>query len=312
MAEHSESRPRSGAALARTMSIHTVESGALRFAVVHASGERAPSAPASARLPDADAIMLMTSVQGEAALLVEDRRIALGLTSVCIVWPRSALDVEMPTGSSFCALSIPAELIDAATLRAEGRAERVLEMDSAAAEVLAEYLRAVAIKVGELESDTEAAYIRLAFEMANRAFGEMRGRATRADVLRSQIMQYIEAHLSDPDLGPGRIARAHFISLRYLHALFRNEGITVLSTPRSSVGSSGATSGSLRPLCAPPPEAALMRSRHERARAAPLSSAARPTSARCTRRSPMAPSRGPSLTPCSPPMARPCRGSEAC
>ena len=232
MAEHSESRPRSGAALARTMSIHTVESGALRFAVVHASGERAPSAPASARLPDADAIMLMTSVQGEAALLVEDRRIALGLTSVCIVWPRSALDVEMPTGSSFCALSIPAELIDTATLRAEGRAERVLEMDSAAAEVLAEYLRAVAIKVGELESDTEAAYIRLAFEMANRAFGEMRGRATRADVLRSQIMQYIEAHLSDPDLGPGRIARAHFISLRYLHALFRNEGITVAGVIR--------------------------------------------------------------------------------
>ena len=72
MAEHSESRPRSGAALARTMSIHTVESGALRFAVVHASGERAPSAPASARLPDADVIMLMTSVQGEAALLVAE------------------------------------------------------------------------------------------------------------------------------------------------------------------------------------------------------------------------------------------------
>ncbi|HLU60628.1 MAG TPA: helix-turn-helix domain-containing protein [Pseudonocardia sp.] len=48
-----------------------------------------------------------------------------------------------------------------------------------------------------------------------------------AALLRHRIHAYIEEHLADPALGPERIANAHFISVRYLHKLFRAEGITV-------------------------------------------------------------------------------------
>jgi AraC-like DNA-binding protein len=42
-----------------------------------------------------------------------------------------------------------------------------------------------------------------------------------------RIMEYVELHLTDSDLSPEAIARAHHISVRYLHKLFQDEGTTV-------------------------------------------------------------------------------------
>ncbi|MET7697818.1 helix-turn-helix domain-containing protein [Streptomyces sp. NPDC005485] len=46
-------------------------------------------------------------------------------------------------------------------------------------------------------------------------------------VLLLRVQTFIRWHLSDPDLTPAVIARAHQISVRYLHRLFENEGTTV-------------------------------------------------------------------------------------
>ncbi|MFC0601664.1 helix-turn-helix domain-containing protein [Streptomyces palmae] len=43
----------------------------------------------------------------------------------------------------------------------------------------------------------------------------------------SRIRAFIEEHLMDPDLSPESIARAHHISVRYLHKLFQGDGSTV-------------------------------------------------------------------------------------
>ncbi|MFI0543766.1 helix-turn-helix domain-containing protein [Streptomyces sp. WSLK1-3] len=43
----------------------------------------------------------------------------------------------------------------------------------------------------------------------------------------AHIRDFIELHLTDPDLSPDSIASAHHISVRYLHKLFQSEGITV-------------------------------------------------------------------------------------
>ncbi|MEV6261473.1 helix-turn-helix domain-containing protein [Streptomyces sp. NPDC051784] len=45
--------------------------------------------------------------------------------------------------------------------------------------------------------------------------------------LLDRIRGHIDDHLADPDLSPGTVARAHHISVRYLHRLFETEGITV-------------------------------------------------------------------------------------
>ncbi|MFH9550545.1 helix-turn-helix domain-containing protein [Streptomyces sp. NPDC051445] len=42
-----------------------------------------------------------------------------------------------------------------------------------------------------------------------------------------RVLEYVELHLTDPDLSPEVIARAHHISVRYLHKLFKDEGRTV-------------------------------------------------------------------------------------
>ena len=49
---------------------------------------------------------------------------------------------------------------------------------------------------------------------------------SRAEILLN-IQSYIEANLGDPDLDPDEIARASFISTRYLHKLFESEGTSV-------------------------------------------------------------------------------------
>ncbi|WP_172385884.1 helix-turn-helix domain-containing protein [Streptomyces sp. MNP-20] len=43
----------------------------------------------------------------------------------------------------------------------------------------------------------------------------------------ARIRAFIEEHLMDPGLSPESIARAHHISVRYLHKLFQNDGTTV-------------------------------------------------------------------------------------
>ncbi|MET7654978.1 MULTISPECIES: helix-turn-helix domain-containing protein [unclassified Streptomyces] len=48
----------------------------------------------------------------------------------------------------------------------------------------------------------------------------------RSPVL-GRVLEYVELHLTDPDLSPEVIARAHHISVRYLHKLFKDEGTTV-------------------------------------------------------------------------------------
>ncbi|MCC2280431.1 helix-turn-helix domain-containing protein [Streptomyces sp. ET3-23] len=42
-----------------------------------------------------------------------------------------------------------------------------------------------------------------------------------------RVREYIDHHLGDPGLSPERIARAHHISVRYLHRLFEGAGVTV-------------------------------------------------------------------------------------
>ncbi|MFF2079021.1 helix-turn-helix domain-containing protein [Kitasatospora sp. NPDC058162] len=50
---------------------------------------------------------------------------------------------------------------------------------------------------------------------------------TAAAELMSRIRAHIERNLADPDLSPGSIARSQHISVRYLHKLFQQDGMTV-------------------------------------------------------------------------------------
>ena len=56
---------------------------------------------------------------------------------------------------------------------------------------------------------------------------------SRAEILLN-VQAFIEARLADPDLDPEEIARANFVSTRYLHKLFASEGTSVCQWIRAS------------------------------------------------------------------------------
>ena len=56
---------------------------------------------------------------------------------------------------------------------------------------------------------------------------------TRAEILLT-VESFIDANLGDPGLNPEKIARASFISTRYLHKLFESEGTSVCHWIRRS------------------------------------------------------------------------------
>ncbi|MDT0421067.1 MULTISPECIES: AraC-like ligand-binding domain-containing protein [Streptomyces] len=52
------------------------------------------------------------------------------------------------------------------------------------------------------------------------------------DVLRTRVVGFIEARLSDRDLGPAKVAAAHHMSVRRLHKLFQDQPLTVAALIR--------------------------------------------------------------------------------
>jgi len=54
-----------------------------------------------------------------------------------------------------------------------------------------------------------------------------------ADVLRAEVLTYVQAHLHDADLCHARVAAAHGLSPRSLHRLFEGEAHSVVETIRS-------------------------------------------------------------------------------
>ena len=59
------------------------------------------------------------------------------------------------------------------------------------------------------------------------------GGSGEADLLVHQASSYIEEHLDDPELSPGRIARALYVSVRQLHARFAAQDLTVSAFVRA-------------------------------------------------------------------------------
>lgn len=74
--------------------------------------------------------------------------------------------------------------------------------------------------------------VRGMYALPTRSYEPTRLRS-RAEIL-LDIQSFIEANLGDPDLDPDRIARAHFVSTRYLHKLFEGEGTSVCQWIRTS------------------------------------------------------------------------------
>lgn len=107
----------------------------------------------------------------------------------------------------------------------------------AAARLLPEL--AVALENGTIDPGDEAEIVESVVDLIESLYGvpaatgELRMLRSRAEILLA-VESFIEANLGDPDLNPEQIARASFISRRYLHKLFEAEGTSVSAWIRAA------------------------------------------------------------------------------
>ncbi|MFE9421471.1 helix-turn-helix domain-containing protein [Kitasatospora sp. NPDC006697] len=108
----------------------------------------------------------------------------------------------------------------------------VFDTGDGTAALVAAYLARLSRSAGSLEPEVAARLAATALDLLLVLAQERRGRsvpdapeAARATLAR--VKDHILRHLGDPGLAPERIAAAHHVSVRYLHKLFRCEGVTV-------------------------------------------------------------------------------------
>lgn len=126
-------------------------------------------------------------------------------------------------------LDIPAELLGRITAtRFDGT--------SGVAAVVRPYLASLTQQLATVDAHVAHRLLRTAFDMVGTLLEAELGDATLTTEhgeLRRRILTFIDEHLTEVDLGPTAIAAAHFISVRHLHALFREQGTTVSALIRS-------------------------------------------------------------------------------
>ncbi|MCL3994734.1 helix-turn-helix domain-containing protein [Streptomyces lavenduligriseus] len=99
--------------------------------------------------------------------------------------------------------------------------------------LMSSFLTRVVGKAGELVPHVRKMVARTTLDMLAALADERIGTAPDLPpapgnrVLLVRIQTFINEHFADPALSPAMIARAHHISLRYLHKLFEKEGTTV-------------------------------------------------------------------------------------
>ena len=78
-----------------------------------------------------------------------------------------------------------------------------------------------------LKEEEAAATLDAYFQILSACIGGAETSERRSPEPRLRIQKFIDDHLSDPELGPAKIAAAAQISVRHLHRLFSNTGSTV-------------------------------------------------------------------------------------
>jgi len=106
---------------------------------------------------------------------------------------------------------------------------------SPSARLLVRYMHALAQELPSMDAAATVAAANAALELLRAAVEPAlpSDRAATRAALRAEIGRYIRGHLRDPRLGPASIASAYAISVRTLHSLFEDAGVSVSGLVRA-------------------------------------------------------------------------------
>lgn len=143
----------------------------------------------------------------------------------------SPYDREFHAGTTLVIL-VPQQLISLPPRAFQRMSALSINAAAGAGAICAKLLGGVAENMAALEGRAGRAILQTAIDLVAACIADTLeiGPSRRAQnklVTMMQVREYIMSNLGDPDLGPQRIAEAHYISVRSLHHLFKDQGTTV-------------------------------------------------------------------------------------
>ncbi|MFI9202790.1 helix-turn-helix domain-containing protein [Streptomyces sp. NPDC053048] len=212
--------------------------GYLRVLSLEADPVRLSRTPRLVAHDPADGVAVALQLAGTAALTQDGRSTALLPGQLAVLDLRRPFSLEQKERfrQRFFrlpgpVLNVPAARLRTVTGRALAPGEETAALPAPFLDRLADRAAHIAPDVGDLlagnVADLLAALVDAYAERAAYAQGADVCPGTARDHLLPVVRAYIERHLGDPGLTPESIARAHGISVRYLHRLFEGEEATV-------------------------------------------------------------------------------------
>lgn len=212
--------------------VSTGRLGSLRISTVEADAQRASRTPAQIARAASDCVAVGVQTTGTATLVQDGRHARVGEGDLVVYDTSRPYALDYPQRFSTRVLHMPRRALGLP----EEELRRVTGTAIAGAEgagaLLGSFLTGLA---ASLPSCSPAVATRLAASVVD-LFATLVDERTTADGpsladphhhLVPRVRDHIDRHLADPRLSPASIAAAHHISVRYLHRLFEDEGVTV-------------------------------------------------------------------------------------
>ncbi|MGI5526000.1 helix-turn-helix domain-containing protein [Streptomyces syringium] len=209
--------------------------GYLRVLSLEADPVRLSRTPSLVTRDPVEGVAVALQLAGTAALTQDGRSTALLPGQLAVIDLRRPFSLEQKERFRQRLFRLPGRVLDvpAARLRTVtgrtlGPGEPMAALSAPFLDRLADRAAHIAPEVGDLLAGNVADLLAaLVDAYAERAEGTDVRPDTARDHLLPVVRAYIERHLGDPGLTPESIARAHRISVRYLHRLFEGEETTV-------------------------------------------------------------------------------------
>ncbi|MCX4459435.1 helix-turn-helix domain-containing protein [Streptomyces sp. NBC_01340] len=212
--------------------IRTSRLGHLRVAAVEGEPLRVRRTPRLIARGEDEYLVVKLLVKGVAVVEQDAREVRLHPGEIAFCDLTRPMRVEFPHPFQTKSLVLPRRLLDLGEPDLQRFAATPIRTDTALGSLLSPFLTQVVDTAETYSSATGEVLARhivdlLAVLAGERIHQEAGDTPSAARVLLPRIQVFIDRHLADPDVTPEAIARAHQISVRYLHRLFETEGVTV-------------------------------------------------------------------------------------
>ena len=212
--------------------------GGIHLAEIEASGHAARRGRERVAA-DAGSLVLCHVLNGEGYVIQDGRQAQLGPGDFGFYQTGRPVEIVVPTGFNILFLKMPQSLLTLSSLQIADLVAQRLDSRSGLAPAMAGLLGGLNSVLDDLSPELQMRTLHnvvdltstmMRHELAATASSEPVGQKR---VRFESIAAFIDEHLHDPDLSPGRIASANFVSVRYLHAIFSETGETVGSWMRT-------------------------------------------------------------------------------